>query len=109
MSNWDVSNIDSWEAADYPVGIMAIEAGNSVDYITGGWRSERPVWNAEACKHCLFCWVHCPDSSIIVKEQKMTGIDLDHCKGCGVCVEVCPFNALEMHLESEFAKEDVDA
>jgi pyruvate ferredoxin oxidoreductase delta subunit len=105
MSKWDVSNIASWKASDYPVGAKCIEAGNSRDYITGSWRSERPVWDADACKNCLLCWVHCPDSSIVVKDRKMTGIDLDHCKGCGICVTVCKFNALEMHLESEFTKE----
>ena len=105
MSTWDVSNIDNWQAAEYPLGTLCLEGGNSRDYITGGWRDKRPVWDQEACKNCLLCWIHCPDSSILVEDQKMTGIDLDHCKGCGVCVVECPFGALEMQLESSFAKE----
>lgn len=103
---WDLTGIESWEAARYPVGISCPDAGNAVDYITGGWRSERPVWDVEKCKNCLICWINCPDSSIVVERQQMTGIDLDHCKGCGICAQVCPFGALDMHLESEFTRGD---
>jgi len=36
------------------------------------------------------------DSSIMVSEEgKMTGIDYDHCKGCGICSKVCPFKAID--------------
>ena len=31
---------------------------------------------------------------------KMTGIDYDHCKGCGICVHECRFDALKMIPES---------
>jgi pyruvate ferredoxin oxidoreductase delta subunit len=35
----------------------------------------------------------------------MAGIDLEHCKGCGVCAEVCPPKCIAMHPEGEFAEE----
>ena len=39
----------------------------------------------------------CPDSSIPVDaDGKRTDFDYDHCKGCGICAEVCPFKAIEM-------------
>ena len=101
MSKWDVSGFDSWKSEEFPVGAVGLEAGNSADYITGGWRSMRPVWDAEKCKQCMLCWMHCPDSSIEVAEAKMTGIDYDHCKGCGICVEECKFDALKMISEFE--------
>ena len=43
----------------------------------------------------------CPDSSILVQDGKMTGIDYDHCKGCGICVHECKFGTLEMVSEAE--------
>jgi pyruvate ferredoxin oxidoreductase delta subunit len=48
--------------------------------------------------------VYCPDVSIITEDKVMVGIDYDHCKGCGVCVNECKFGALKMITESE-AKE----
>jgi len=56
------------------------------------WRIEKPVFNKDYCIDCQFCWVYCPDLSIISRDKKMIGIDMDHCKGCGICVEVCPTN-----------------
>jgi pyruvate ferredoxin oxidoreductase delta subunit len=40
----------------------------------------------------------CPSSLVI---KKMVSIDFDHCKGCGICVEVCPTNALLMFPEQQ--------
>jgi pyruvate ferredoxin oxidoreductase delta subunit len=97
---WDVANFDNWTVADFPQGMVGLEAGNSKEYITGGWRSERPVWTAENCTNCMMCWVICPDASILVEDEKLTGIDFDHCKGCGVCVGECRFNALRMVPEN---------
>ena len=101
MSNWDVSNFDNWKVEDFPLGGVAPEAGKSKEYITGGWRSFRPIWNRENCRDCLICWVHCPDSSIQTDDGKMTGIDYDHCKGCGICAKCCKFDALAMISETE--------
>jgi 2-oxoacid:acceptor oxidoreductase delta subunit (pyruvate/2-ketoisovalerate family) len=75
---------------DIPIGGMILEAGNAVNYRTGGWRAFRPIRDAERCTHCLQCWVFCPDSSILVEEGKIQGFDLAHCKGCGICAAVCP-------------------
>jgi len=56
------------------------------------WRIVKPVYNRDICIDCQNCWVWCPDTSIISRDKQMLGIDYDHCKGCGVCVEVCPTN-----------------
>ncbi len=103
---WDITNFSSWKSEEFPVGCVCEEAGNSKYYITGGWRSERPVWDAENCKHCLLCWIHCPDSSIIAEGGKMVGIDYDHCKGCGVCVHECKFGTLKMVREADVEGEE---
>ena len=33
-------------------------------------------------------------------------INLDYCKGCGICANECPVNAIEMVLEEKFVKEE---
>jgi pyruvate ferredoxin oxidoreductase delta subunit len=36
-----------------------------------------------------------------VKEGKLTGIDYYHCKGCGICANVCPFGAITVKEGSQ--------
>lgn len=72
---------------------------NSFSISVADWRIEKPLLNLEECIHCQFCWIYCPDMSIISRDKKMVAIDFDHCKGCGICVEVCPTNALLMFPE----------
>ncbi len=98
---WDITDEQNWKYDQIPLGVVALEAGNSQYYNTGGWRTDRPIWDPEKCTHCLMCWVNCPDSSIYVEDGQMTGIDLDHCKGCGVCVVACRFDALELMNEED--------
>ena len=81
-----------------------VDPGTSEAYNTGSWRTYRPVWHADRCIHCLQCWSFCPDCSIQVKDEKVQGVDYYHCKGCGICAEVCPVKgekAITMQLETE--------
>ena len=91
---------------DIPRGGLILEAGNAVEYETGSWRNMRPIRDEEKCIDCLRCWIFCPDSAILVEDRKVVGIDLDHCKGCGICAYECPpkVNAIEMVLEIEADK-----
>ncbi len=75
------------------------EGGTSRLTLTGEWRSDVPVWDAERCRQCLLCAPFCPDSSIPVSAGKRLDFDLDHCKGCGICWQVCPFKAIRMEKE----------
>lgn len=72
---------------------------------TGDWRSRRPVLVlAEKCSAvrqgaitCQLCWVYCPDAC--VSRSIGPEFDLEYCKGCGICAEVCPTGAIEMQAE----------
>ncbi len=94
-----------------PAGIIT-ETGNAIQFQTGDWRVLRPVWREQNCIQCLFCWVYCPDNAVRVEDGKVTGFDLAHCKGCGICATECPgkidretkerLKAIEMVPESQF-------
>jgi len=69
---------------------------------TGDWRtSGRPELRLDGCISCLLCWLYCPDSAFVLEGTTIVGIDYDVCKGCELCVEVCPAGALEMVEEAE--------
>lgn len=94
--------LKTWK--EIPIGGLITEAGNTEDYETGSWRSHRPIVDMDRCSHCMICWVYCPDSSIMVKDGKLAGIDYAHCKGCGICAHECPRKAITM-VEEASAKE----
>lgn len=79
---------------------------NSRFKLVSDWRVLKPVYNRDVCIDCQNCWAYCPDSAIISRDKKMTGIDYDHCKGCGICVEVCPTNPKSLLMFSDFIDND---
>ncbi len=83
-----------------PMGGMIPRAGSSEDYKTGDWRVKKPVRDDEKCIDCLFCYIFCPERAVSVTEDGKIGkINLDYCKGCGICAEECPKDAIKMELE----------
>jgi pyruvate ferredoxin oxidoreductase delta subunit len=81
---------------------------NSFTASVADWRILKPVFNKDFCIDCQFCWVYCPDISIISRDKKMVGVDMDHCKGCGICVEVCPTNPKSLLMFDEHADEETE-
>lgn len=67
---------------------------------TGTWRIMRPVVG-EKCIACKKCMMYCPCMAIDFSNEKKIVIDYDYCKGCGICAEVCKFDAIEMISEKE--------
>ncbi len=62
---------------------------------TGSWRSLRPVIEPEKCNLCLLCWVFCPEG-VIRQCPEGLSVDLDYCKGCGICANECRKGAIRM-------------
>ncbi len=64
---------------------------------TGNWRTGlKPVADLSQCVNCLLCWLYCPDSAVTLDGTSFTGFELDFCKGCEICAEVCPVGAIVM-------------
>ncbi|AGI48155.1 2-oxoacid:acceptor oxidoreductase, delta subunit, pyruvate/2-ketoisovalerate family [Thermoplasmatales archaeon BRNA1] len=85
--------------ADYKemiIGSRVIEPGNSEKFRTGDWRSQVPVIDKSICISCLSCWIDCPDNCIVVDEDGLVDVKTTHCKGCGICSQVCPKDAITM-------------
>jgi pyruvate ferredoxin oxidoreductase delta subunit len=75
---------------------------------TGDWRAFRPVIEHSKCTpaknqrpSCFICWLYCPEG--VVKRSIPVEIDLDYCKGCGICAEECPTKAIVMIEEEKEA------
>ena len=85
--------------SDLPVGGIVVR-DDAPRGVTGGWRTAgRPVADMTGCVNCLLCWLYCPDSAVIVVDGVFEGFDYDVCKGCEICVEMCPPQAIAMEAE----------
>jgi len=52
------------------------------------------------CISCDNCFAFCPDNAVIkLGPEKAYAVDLDYCKGCGLCVEECPTGSMLMEPE----------
>lgn len=76
---------------------------------TGDWRDATPVIDPAKCiasvknrPACYLCWLYCPDG--IVTAGIPPKIDLEYCKGCGICAEECPAKAITMVVDEEVKK-----
>ncbi len=52
------------------------------------------------CISCDNCFAYCPDNAVIkLGPEGEYAVDLDYCKGCGLCVEECPTGSIVMQPE----------
>lgn len=77
---------------------------------TGEWRNSFPVIDPKKCipakrnkPACFLCWLYCPEA--VMSKTIPVHINLEYCKGCGTCVQVCPAQAITMLNEEEFCFE----
>ena len=77
--------------------------------MVGGLDESNALYEARRCMSCGNCFSCdncfgvCPDNAVIklaeaAENPNVNGyaIDLDFCKGCGLCVQECPCGAIEM-------------
>jgi len=66
---------------------------------TGSWRTMQPVYNKDKCVKCHRCWIFCPEGAIKKEKDGKIKINMDYCKGCGICANVCKIKAITMERE----------
>ncbi len=76
---------------------------STFDEIHGGLDEQTALFEARRCLSCGNCFECdncfgvCPDNAVVkLGPNKGFRIDLDFCKGCGVCAKECPCGALDM-------------
>lgn len=50
----------------------------------------------EKCKGCGMCINVCPHEVFLMKDDKAQIVDKDSCMECGACAKNCPFSAIEV-------------
>ncbi|HMA66669.1 MAG TPA: 4Fe-4S binding protein [Desulfosalsimonadaceae bacterium] len=95
----------------YACHISRSEPGPGDGGRTGSWRVLRPVIDLEKCipakrgkPACFTCWLYCPDG--VISRTIPPEIDYEYCKGCEICAEECPVDAITMVEETALMKEE---
>ena len=68
---------------------------------TGNWQVFTPNLDKKKCIKCLRCWIYCPEATVIRNKDDTVAIDLEYCKGCGICADVCKVKAIVMKRAGE--------
>tara|TARA_Y100000590_G_scaffold343252_1_gene392139 strand:- start:411 stop:1589 length:1179 start_codon:yes stop_codon:yes gene_type:complete len=96
-----------------PIGGLVLSPGNTVLKDNSVSRTGiAPQFIPEACCHCGFCDMLCPDYCFVWEKDPTTntfllqGIDYQYCKGCQKCISICPVEALIPAKEEEIPKEN---
>lgn len=76
---------------------------SSFDEVVHGLTAPDALFEARRCLSCGQCFACdncfgvCPDAAVIkLEDGGGYAIDLEHCKGCGLCVAECPSGAMRM-------------
>ncbi len=84
-----------------PMFGVVVMPGTTRDQKKTGWRIYRPGFKQKDCIGCLACLQSCPDGAVYQIDKKKFDSDMDACKGCGVCAELCPVDDIDMELEEQ--------
>ena len=100
--------LNTWDYADAPRAHRPVldraRRESTFDEVVLGHDESTALLEARRCLSCgnCFscdnCYGVCPDNAVIKLGEPGEGylIDLDYCKGCGICVAECPSGAIQM-------------
>ncbi|NHV45770.1 MAG: 4Fe-4S binding protein [Candidatus Verstraetearchaeota archaeon] len=95
---------------EMPEGIVVYAPpvnGPNPHFKTDTFRTYRPITDPNKCNKDGLCWLYCPDSARSPDPETLFAVNLEYCKGCGVCAEVCPTKAIKMVNELDFRGEKI--
>jgi 2-oxoacid:acceptor oxidoreductase delta subunit (pyruvate/2-ketoisovalerate family) len=99
--------LNTWYYSDAPATVRPkLEEARRIttfDEVIGGLDESTAQFEARRCMSCgnCFecdnCYGVCPDNAVIkLGPGRRYEIDLDYCKGCGICAAECPCGAIDM-------------
>jgi NADPH-dependent glutamate synthase beta subunit-like oxidoreductase len=104
--------LNTWYYSDAPRSIRpTLELArrqSTFDEVVGGLDTSTALFEARRCLSCGSCFGCdncfgvCPDNAVIKLDPAGAyayAVDLDYCKGCGMCAEECPCGAIVMEPE----------
>lgn len=83
---------------------VVVQPGTTRDQKKTGWRIYQPRFLQKECIGCQACWRCCPEGAVYRIDKKKYSSDMDACKGCGICAEMCPVDDIAMVLEEEISE-----
>ncbi len=99
--------LNTWYYSDAPATVRpeldVARRISTFDEVVGGLDESNALFEARRCLSCGNCFECdncfgvCPDNAVIkLGPGQRYQVDLDYCKGCGICAAECPCGAIEM-------------
>jgi 2-oxoacid:acceptor oxidoreductase delta subunit (pyruvate/2-ketoisovalerate family) len=107
LASYDLLN--TWYYSDAPATVRprldVARRISTFDEVVGGLDASTALFEARRCMscgnclECDNCFSVCPDNAVLKLGGGKYEIDLDFCKGCGLCAAECPSGVIEMFPE----------
>ena len=111
LAGFDMLN--TWYYSDAPRTVRphleAARRASTFDEVVQGLDASNALFEARRCLSCGNCFACdncygvCPDNAVVKLGPGAPyayAIDLEYCKGCGICAEECPSGAIHMVPET---------
>jgi Pyruvate/2-oxoacid:ferredoxin oxidoreductase delta subunit len=105
--------LNPWYYSDAPKTVRpqldTVRRQSTFDEVVGGLDESNAQFEARRCLSCGNCFACdncygvCPDNAVIKLDDPgpyRYEINLDYCKGCGLCAAECPCGAIDMEQET---------